>query len=60
MTRLIELVGIHKSYNLGLPNEAEVLHGVSFASTAASSSRLSARRARARARCSTLSACSNA
>ena len=31
MTRLIELVGIHKSYNLGLPNEAEVLHGVSFA-----------------------------
>ena len=31
MRRLIELVGIHKSYNLGLPNEAEVLHGVSFA-----------------------------
>jgi len=28
---LIELDGIRKSYNLGLPNEAEVLHGVSFA-----------------------------
>jgi len=28
--RLIELDGILKSYNLGLPNEAEVLHGVSF------------------------------
>ena len=28
---LIELSGIHKSYNLGLPNEAEVLHGLSFA-----------------------------
>jgi lipoprotein-releasing system ATP-binding protein len=27
---LIELAGIRKSYNLGLPNEAEVLHGVSF------------------------------
>ena len=27
---LIELDGIRKSYNLGLPNEAEVLHGVSF------------------------------
>jgi len=28
---LIELDGIRKSYNLGRPNEAEVLHGVSFA-----------------------------
>ena len=28
---LIALDGIRKSYNLGLPNEAEVLHGVSFA-----------------------------
>lgn len=28
---LIELEGVRKSYNLGLPNEAEVLHGVSFA-----------------------------
>jgi lipoprotein-releasing system ATP-binding protein len=28
---LIELDGVRKSYNLGLPNEAEVLHGVSFA-----------------------------
>ena len=28
---LIELQGIRKSYNLGLPNQAEVLHGVSFA-----------------------------
>ena len=27
---LIELAGIHKSYNLGLANEAEVLHGVSL------------------------------
>ncbi len=27
---LIELAGLRKSYNLGLPNEAEVLHGVSF------------------------------
>ncbi len=27
---LIELEGIRKSYNLGLPNEAEVLHGLSF------------------------------
>jgi lipoprotein-releasing system ATP-binding protein len=27
---LIALDGIRKSYNLGLPNEAEVLHGVSF------------------------------
>ncbi len=27
---LIELAGIRKSYNLGLPNEAEVLHGVSL------------------------------
>ena len=27
---LIELAGIRKSYNLGLPNEAEVLHGLSF------------------------------
>ncbi|MDP3084942.1 MAG: ABC transporter ATP-binding protein [Rubrivivax sp.] len=27
---LIELDGIRKTYNLGLPNEAEVLHGVSF------------------------------
>jgi lipoprotein-releasing system ATP-binding protein len=27
---LIELTGIRKSYNPGLPNEAEVLHGVSF------------------------------
>ncbi|QTN21110.1 ABC transporter ATP-binding protein [Rhizobacter sp. AJA081-3] len=29
-TPLIELDGIRKSYNLGRPNEAEVLHGVSF------------------------------
>ena len=28
---LIELAHIRKSYNLGLPNAAEVLHGVSFA-----------------------------
>ena len=28
---LIELRDIHKSYNLGLPTQAEVLHGVSFA-----------------------------
>ena len=28
---LIELADIRKSYNLGLPNAAEVLHGVSFA-----------------------------
>ena len=27
---LIELDGVHKSYNIGLPNEAEVLHGLSF------------------------------
>jgi lipoprotein-releasing system ATP-binding protein len=27
---LITLDGIRKSYNLGMPNEAEVLHGVSF------------------------------
>jgi lipoprotein-releasing system ATP-binding protein len=27
---LIELSDIHKSYNLGLPTEAEVLHGLSF------------------------------
>ncbi len=27
---LIELDGIFKRYNIGLPNEAEVLHGVSF------------------------------
>jgi lipoprotein-releasing system ATP-binding protein len=27
---LLELDGVRKSYNLGLPNEAEVLHGVSF------------------------------
>ncbi len=27
---LIELTDIHKSYNTGLPNEAEVLHGVSL------------------------------
>ena len=27
---LIELIDIRKSYNLGLPNEAEVLHGVSL------------------------------
>ncbi|HNW61421.1 MAG TPA: ABC transporter ATP-binding protein [Piscinibacter sp.] len=27
---LIELDGVRKSYNLGRPNEAEVLHGVSF------------------------------
>jgi len=30
---LIELGGIRKSYNLGLPNEAEVLHGLSFGVT---------------------------
>ena len=29
-TPLIELDGVRKSYNLGLPNEAEVLHGVSL------------------------------
>ena len=29
-TSLIELEDIRKSYNLGLPNQAEVLHGVSF------------------------------
>jgi len=29
-TPLIELVGIRKSYNLGQPTEAEVLHGISF------------------------------
>lgn len=29
-TPLIELGDIRKSYNLGLPNEAEVLHGLSF------------------------------
>ncbi len=29
-TPLIELDGVRKSYNLGRPNEAEVLHGVSF------------------------------
>jgi lipoprotein-releasing system ATP-binding protein len=29
-TALIELDGIRKSYNVGLPNEAEVLHGLSF------------------------------
>jgi lipoprotein-releasing system ATP-binding protein len=28
---LIELSGIRKTYNVGRPNEAEVLHGVSFA-----------------------------
>ena len=27
---LLELAGIRKSYNVGLPNEAEVLHGVSL------------------------------
>ena len=27
---LVELTDIHKRYNLGLPNEAEVLHGVSL------------------------------
>jgi lipoprotein-releasing system ATP-binding protein len=27
---LIELDGVRKSYNVGLPNEAEVLHGLSF------------------------------
>ena len=27
---LLELDGVRKSYNLGLPNEAEVLHGLSF------------------------------
>jgi lipoprotein-releasing system ATP-binding protein len=27
---LIELADIHKSYNQGLPNEAEVLHGLNF------------------------------
>ena len=27
---LIELAGVRKSYNLGLPNQAEVLHGVSL------------------------------
>ncbi len=29
-TPLIELSDVHKSYNLGLPTEAEVLHGLSF------------------------------
>ena len=29
-TPFIELEGVRKSYNLGLPNEAEVLHGVSL------------------------------
>ena len=29
-TPLIELTDIHKSYNVGLPNEAEVLHGLSL------------------------------
>ena len=29
-TPLIELTDIRKSYNIGLPNEAEVLHGLSF------------------------------
>ena len=29
-TSLIELSDIRKSYNLGLPNEAEVLHGLCF------------------------------
>jgi lipoprotein-releasing system ATP-binding protein len=29
-TPLIELRDIHKSYNIGLPNEAEILHGLSF------------------------------
>jgi len=29
-TPLIELAGIRKSYNIGRPNEAEVLHGLSF------------------------------
>jgi lipoprotein-releasing system ATP-binding protein len=28
--RLLELDGVRKSYNVGLPNEAEVLHGLSF------------------------------
>jgi lipoprotein-releasing system ATP-binding protein len=28
MTALIELTGVRKSYNVGLPSEAEVLHGV--------------------------------
>ena len=27
---LIDLVDVHKSYNVGMPNEAEVLHGVSL------------------------------
>lgn len=27
-TPLIELTGVRKSYNLGLPKEAEVLHGL--------------------------------
>jgi len=27
---LLELDGVRKSYNIGLPNEAEVLHGLSF------------------------------
>ena len=27
---LVELTDVRKSYNLGLPNEAEVLHGISF------------------------------
>ncbi|GAB4121265.1 MAG: ABC transporter ATP-binding protein [Rubrivivax sp.] len=29
-TPLLELEGVHKRYNLGRPNEAEVLHGVSL------------------------------
>ncbi|WP_342132722.1 ABC transporter ATP-binding protein [Hydrogenophaga sp. OTU3427] len=29
-TPLLELNGVRKSYNVGLPNEAEVLHGLSF------------------------------
>lgn len=29
-TPLLALSDIHKSYNLGLPNEAEILHGLSF------------------------------
>jgi lipoprotein-releasing system ATP-binding protein len=27
---LLQLVGVRKTYNIGLPNEAEVLHGLSF------------------------------
>ena len=30
MAPLVELKDVRKSYNLGLPNEAEVLHGISF------------------------------